>query len=59
MYGAQPAVGAAKIKKERSRQKAAKGLLWNRRGVGTCVRAYVLETRAPVCGCMSYTNLQG
>ena len=33
-------------------EKAAEGLLRNRRGVGTCVRAYVLDTRAPVYGCV-------
>ena len=33
-------------------KKAAEDLLSNRRGMGTCVRAYVLDTRAPVYGCV-------
>ena len=37
---------------QKKTQKTAEGLLRNRRGVGTCVRAYVLDTRAPVYGCV-------
>ena len=33
-------------------KKTAEDLLSNRRGMGTCVRAYMLDTRAPVYGCV-------
>ena len=33
-------------------RKAAVGSLRRRRGMGTCVLAHVLETRAPVYGCV-------
>ena len=41
------------ITTRRVAENAAESLLRNRRGVGTCVRAYVLDTRrAPVYGCV-------
>ena len=44
--------------KRKLNRTAAEGLLRNRRGVGTCVRSYVLDTRAPVYGCVHEDDLR-